>query len=252
MGGQGSGRPADMVKRMTAQVPNKPIGTGIVLPNYSGIKDEVRKTTTDETGYLKLNQTTPQTIILSEAGAKVEFGSLDFGGNDIPLLIGTQSNEDTALGIPALLTNYVVFINPDTGSTNIMTITDAGLLTVGGIDAFSEEIDAFTGIKEVITASGKFFGSVAVNDKAGIIFKNGAGTGLGAVKKLGAVTSIVEEQGANWKGGLVFDVFAEPTGETPQTAMQIKSNKDVEFKGKIKIGNTELTEQNLIDLLALL
>jgi hypothetical protein len=182
-------------------------------------------------------------------------------GNPQATVIGYGLNIINPDGDPVIaLTNGL------TGQQNFFTITGDGLFSVGGLSSFREEADEDTGIKEVIRMSGRVIGGSSVGSKTGLVITDKVGTGIGTTVRLGFLYGKINDVGTDWKGGICIGIFKKADPTTPVEIIDIDGDGKTTIKddlsvsgdvniasGKtLKIGNTTLTEQNIIDLLDLL
>jgi len=173
--------------------------------------------------------------IFGTATEYLKFSSTTISGDNYPSIYAQSDNgvsnvlviEENLILKSAINNPYIAFINESSGSSNVFTINDDGLLSLGGFSALTIATSS-SGFKEAFIASGSLLGATSEGDKICTIYKNGAGTGVGALKKVGATCGNISTIGANWVGGVTIEVFAETTagGYYPQALTVIDARPD--------------------------
>jgi hypothetical protein len=216
----------------------------------------------------------PYGVGVGSENTAMMFMEVELGEDIIPVLVPFDSlgnPQATVIGFGLNIVNpdgdpVIALTNGLTGQQNIFTIVDGRLIVSGGVSALKQEAEVSTGIKEVMRLTGKFLGQATVGDKAGIVITDGAGEGISANERLAFMYSKINATGEYWKGGFAIGIFKNDNPNVPVEIIEIDGDGKTTIKDDLtvsgdlnvasnkvlKIGNTTLTEQNIIDLLALL
>jgi hypothetical protein len=187
----------------------------------------------------------PYGIRMGSPDSKFFSYEYELDGFKIPLWVGLDSADNllpsfAALGLVLINPTgapYISFVNGVTGQTNLMSFGEDGLFSAGGVEALVTTPDEDTGIKECASISGILIGTAPQYSKAGIIYRDGAGKGLGARKKLAFSYSKINETGTSWKGGYCVGIFKNEAPNTPVEIIEIDGDGDTEIKQKLNVVN---------------
>jgi len=276
MGGLGSGRKPDPIKALK-DTPIALAGDSIYLPNYSGIKDEVRKTETDVIITDKnIDDYAPSPdlsglVPYEDATKSVDLGEFNLTSKKLftEQLGVFNTNPDSALNIGSATYNLgPIYFKIDSAANRARGIQIARAGTTEWY-MFTHN-DANDGGKKQLRFLSDDGKTIYFNQDGGAEFLNGDfkmyeyESGGFSVLSLADVSdkdfmTIDKDNSFNYLGEDSYGFGTGPAGmdiydEDDDDWVFVFFGGDVVISSgkKLRIGNTELTEQNLIDLLALL